>query len=56
MTTSDIEYRIEKIFVDDVIKVKSKCTHYLIKISNNKKKKKKEKVRRNCNLNLNNIP
>lgn len=55
MTTSDIEYRIEKIFVDDVIKVKSKCTHYLIKISNNKKKKK-EKVRRNCNLNLNNIP
>lgn len=55
MTTSDIEYRIEKIFVDDVIKLKSKCTHYLIKISNNKKKKK-EKVRRNCNLNLYNIP
>lgn len=43
MTTSDIEYRIEKIFVDDVIKLKSKCTHYLIKISNNKKKKKKRK-------------
>lgn len=35
-------------FVDDVIKVKSKCTHYLIKISNNRKKKGK----RNCNLNL----
>lgn len=42
MTTSDIEYRIEKIFVDDVIKVKSKCTHYLIKISNNKKKKERK--------------